>query len=170
MANNPQCVRLLIVLTVIFTVSCTKKSENSTSTISLTDTPEGSGIEKLLNNYYQTMSARNWTQYRDYFWPGATITTAWIQPGDSIETVDVTTIDDFIRETPMGPDSKPVFEEKMTDFRIEVQGDLAQAWVSYEATFGKPDSLMHWQGTDLFTLLRHNGNWKIVSLVFESKE
>jgi hypothetical protein len=150
--------------------SCAEKNDASSSKLSLINTAEGAGVEKLLQGYYKTMSARNWQTYRNYFWPGATITTAWSQPGDSVERVDVTTIDDFIRETHLGPDSQPVFEEKMTDSRIEVQGNMANAWVSYEAAFGKPDSLMRWKGTDLFTLLRHNGEWKIVSLVFESKE
>jgi len=159
-----------VILAAISLFSCTTKTDNSTSTISLTDTPEGEAVEIKLKEYYKDMSARDWKKYRSHFWNNATITTAWQQPGDSAATVDVTTIDDFIKEAPNGPDSQPVFEEKMTDSKIKVQGNIAEAWVNYEAKFGKPDSLTQWKGVDVFTLMRHNSEWKIVSLVFEAEQ
>jgi len=161
--------RLFTLLLVLAFFSCTTENKNDNSTSSI-DIPEGAVIEKQLKSYYADMSKRDWNKYRSYFWNNATITTAWKQPGDSIVEVDVTTIDDFIKETPQGPDSQPVFEETMKDSRIYVQGNMAEAWVEYDAKFGKQDSLSRWSGTDLFTFLRSNGEWKIVSLVFESKE
>ena len=131
---------------------------------------ESKTIGQLLNNYYQDMSVRDWDKYREYFWPRATITTAWQVPGDSASRVDVTTIDDFIRETPNGPDSQPVFEEKMDSSTITVTNNLATAWVSYSAKFGTPENLSEWKGIDVFTLMRHDGQWKIVSLAFESEK
>lgn len=130
---------------------------------------ERPAVDKFLHRYYENMSNRNWKLYRDHFWDNATITTVWQQPGDTLENVHVITIDEFIKETPNGPDSKPIFEERMTGSQIKINGNLAEAWATYEATFGSADSLMHWKGTDLFTLLRHNNEWKIVSLVFESR-
>jgi hypothetical protein len=56
----------------------------------------------------------------------------------------------------------------MKDSEIKVQGNISEAWVRYEAKFGTSDSLMQWTGTDVFTLLRHEGDWKIVSIVFEA--
>ncbi len=120
-----------------------------------------------LETYYHHMSQRNWNAYRDHFWPNATIATAWTKPGDSLERLHVITIDEFIRETPNGPDSQPVFEEKMTGSRIECMGSLAVVWADYSARFGKPDSLMEWQGRDLFTWMKLDGRWRIVSLSFE---
>lgn len=159
--------RLLILVVGFYVLGCTTKTENSTSTASLGDTPEGAAVEAMLKEYYKDMSARDWEKYRRHFWPNATITTAWQQPGDSAARVDVTTIDDFIKEAPLGPGSQPVFEEVMKDSKINMQGNIAEAWVNYEAKFGKSDSLATWTGTDVFTLLRHNQEWKIVSLVFE---
>jgi hypothetical protein len=153
---------------VLFSCSA-EKTDDSTSKTSLFNTPEGADVEEKLKQYYDDMSNRDWEKYRSHFWDNATITTAWQQPGDSVAIVDVTTIDDFIKETPIGPDSQPVFEEKMKNSKIHVEGNIAEAWVEYEAKFGKRDSLMEWSGTDVFTLLRHDGQWKIVSLVFESK-
>ena len=113
------------------------------------------------------VSDRDWVRYRAHFWDNGTITTVWQQPGDSSRRVHVITIDEFIRDTPNGPDSKPVFEEKMLGSEIAITGNLSVVWARYEAKFGSPDSLARWQGTDVFTLLRFGGSWKIVSLVFQ---
>ena len=125
-------------------------------------------IRQTLLVYYQDMSDRAWARYRTHFWDNATITTVWQQGGDSSRRVHVITIDEFVRDTPNGPDSKPVFEEKMLGSEIAITGNIAVVWARYEAKFGSRDSLSHWQGTDVFTLLRFGGSWKIVSLVFEA--
>jgi hypothetical protein len=163
--------RFTIIIFALILTSCEvrTKTENGTSTTSFTNTPEGAPIEKLLKSYYADMSAREWGNYQKHFWPGATITTSWLQPGDSTVSVDVTSITDFINETRLGPDSQPIFEETMKNSKISVQNNLATAWVEYDARFGKTDSLQEWSGVDLFSLLRHNGEWKIVSLAFERK-
>jgi hypothetical protein len=160
---------LLTMTVMVLVISCTEKSGESSSTISVFDTTEGAAIDSRLKQYYKDMTARDWQKYRSHFWDNGTITTVWKHPNDSLAKVDVTTIDDFIKETPNGPDSQPIFEETMKDSKIEVQGNLAQAWVEYDAKFGTEQNLATWSGTDVFTLLRHEGEWKIVSLVFESK-
>lgn len=165
--------RFLIIVLGICTFSCTVKKEgpeDTTSAVPSSDTTQRMAIENLLLQYYTDMTNRDWPRYRDHFWAHGTITTTWQQPGDSTATVDVTTIDDFIKETPNGPDSKPIFEERMNSSEVKIKGNIAEAWVKYEAKFGTKDSLMQWTGTDVFTLLRHNGTWKIVSLVFESDQ
>jgi hypothetical protein len=157
-------------LAIALVISCTEKSDNTSSTLSFSDTPEGAAVEARLKEYYKDMSARNWKKYRTHFWDNGTITTAWKQPNDSLAKVDVTSIDDFIKETPNGPDSQPIFEETMRSSKISVQGNIAEAWVEYDAKFGTKENLSKWRGTDVFTLLRHDGQWKIVSLVFEANQ
>ena len=125
-------------------------------------------LQDFLNRYYETMSSRNWSAYRDFFWGNATLTTVWQTPESEKPAVMVTTIGDFIRQTPQGPDSQPIFEELMTGKpEIKRSGNLATAWSTYKAKFGTEDDLMRWTGTDVFTLMRHEGQWKIVSLVYE---
>lgn len=126
-------------------------------------------LEEKLAAYYADMTARDWRKYRTHFWDSATLTTAWQSSGDSAARVHVITIDEFIRLTPQGPDSQPVFAERMKSASIQVKNNLATAWVEYDAEFGKPDSLARWSGTDLFTFMKHAGEWKIVSLVFEAE-
>ena len=49
---------------------------------------------------------------------------------------------------------------------LRVENGLAQAWVSYRARFGDPGDVMEWEGVDSFSLLRHDGQWRITSLTF----
>ena len=129
--------------------------------------PEEQVIQNFLEQYYTTMSDRNWPAYQAMFWKNATLTTTWQKPGDSTAAVHITTIDEFIAQTPQGPDSQPIFEERMQEAEIEVRGNLARAWVSYTAKFGTEEQLHEWEGLDLFTLMRKNDQWRIVALAYE---
>jgi len=125
-------------------------------------------LEKIIYRYYQTMSDRDWQAYREFFWPDATLTTIWQAPGDQQPEVHVSTIDDFIAGTAEGPDSQPIFEETPITIEIDIRGNLAIAWVSYEAKFGSEEQLMEWSGTDVFTWMLHGEEWRIVSLAYSS--
>ncbi|MCA6079095.1 nuclear transport factor 2 family protein [Fulvivirga sedimenti] len=141
-----------------------RSSASSKSEVQTTQT-----IHQFLYDYYNVMSSRDWEVYREFFWKDATLTTIWQSPKDSLPEVLVNTIDAFIRQTPQGPDSEPIFEEKPTYITTEIQGNLATAWVNYEARFGSEENLNEWTGTDLFTLMKHQGEWRIVSLAFSSE-
>ena len=52
--------------------------------------------------------------------------------------------------------------------QIVVEGGLAQAWVRYDAQFGDPGDIAEWSGLDAFTLMRHQGRWRITSLAYQS--
>jgi hypothetical protein len=123
-----------------------------------------------LRAYYQDFSARDWHAFARHFWPGATITTRWQPAGEDSVRVVVTPVPDFVAQAPQGPGSRAIFEERLVDARIRVVRDLAQAWVRYRARFGDPGAVTEWEGMDAFTLMRHGGRWRIVSLVFQGDE
>jgi len=50
---------------------------------------------------------------------------------------------------------------------IRITKNIATVWARYHAKFGTHEVLTEWDGTDVFTLMRHQGQWKIVSLVYE---
>jgi len=150
--------KVLLLLFILSTACSSKQSQDQ------------SEIHTFLEDYYAAMTSRNWKVYQQFFWPKATITTIWQKPGDNKKDVNITTIEDFVSQTHLGPDSQPIFEENMTDANISVKGNIATAWVNYEARFGSKENLMEWAGKDLFTLMKHEGKWRIVSLAFESDE
>ena len=122
-----------------------------------------------LRQYYADFSARDWEAFASHFWKGATITTVWQPAGEPAERVVVTSIPDFVAQAPQGPGSKPIFEEKMTGADVRVFQNLAQVWARYDARFGDPGSVMEWSGIDAFTLMKHDGSWKIVALAFSAE-
>ncbi|WKZ58357.1 MAG: nuclear transport factor 2 family protein [Cyclobacteriaceae bacterium] len=131
---------------------------------------EVSDIEVFLGDYYRIMSDRDWIKYKTFFIDNASLTTIWQTESDSVPGIFSVSIDEFIDQTPQGPDSQPIFEERMISHEITVKGNLAQAWVKYEAAFGTDENLMRWKGYDQFSLIRFKVEWRIVSIVYESLE
>ncbi len=123
-------------------------------------------LAAAIEQYYRDFSARDWARFRDHFHPGATLTTVWQPPGESSPRVVVTTIDEFLKHTSEGPDSKPIFEELPLDSEVTITGILAQVWSRYEARFGDAEQVATWQGVDAFTWMKHAGRWRIVSLAY----
>jgi hypothetical protein len=120
----------------------------------------------VVEQYYADLSARDWPRVYDHFWPGATLTTPWQPPGDSAIRVMPTTIEQFIEQAPLGPGSREIFEERMDSARVRGSAALAQVWSWYSARFGDPGQVEAWTGTDAFTLIRHEGRWRIASLAY----
>lgn len=123
----------------------------------------------FLESYYDAFSDRDWERFQAHFWPGATITTVWQPPAEPAPRVTVTTIPEFIRQAPDGPESKEVFEERMVAADLAVRGTLAHAFASYRARFGDPGAIAEWTGIDSFSLLHHEGQWRIAALSFASE-
>ena len=120
----------------------------------------------VIEQYYADFSARDWPRYRGYFWPDARLTTIWQPPGEPAERVVATSIEDFIAQASQGPGSREIFEEKMTSAEALGSGDLAVVWARYTARFGDAGSVQEWNGVDAFTLLRHDGRWRMASLAY----
>lgn len=123
-------------------------------------------IVSELRAYYRDFSARDWPAFAEHFWSGADLTTVWQAPGQDSARVMATSVPDFVAQAAHGPDSLPIFEERLLDVRITAAGDLAQAWARYRVAFGRPGAVSEWDGIDAFTLLRHGGRWRIVGLAF----
>lgn len=126
-------------------------------------------VRAVLLRYYADLTARDWPAVRQHFWPDGAYATVWQPPGQPRALVEIVPVDTFIARAPQGPDSKPIFEERMTNLVVRSHGNLAQAWATYTARFGEPGNVATWEGIDAFTLLRHDGTWRIVSLSYTDK-
>ena len=125
-------------------------------------------VRQTLQSYYSAFSDRDWAAFEAHFWEGATLTTVWMPAGETTERVVATSVPDFVAQAPDGPGSREIFEERMTSVEITVTAGLAQAWARYHARFGDPGDVLEWEGTDAFTLLQHQGEWRIVSVAYVS--
>jgi hypothetical protein len=125
-------------------------------------------VRSFLTSYYDALSDRDWPRFAAHFWPGATIGTVWQPPGEPAPRVDLQTVATFVERAPEGPGSKPIFEERMLDAEVHVRGNLALVYARYRARFGDENDVTEWEGLDAFTLLEHQGEWRITALTFAS--
>lgn len=117
-----------------------------------------------LDRYYTDLSNRDWSAFASHFWPGATLTTVFQPPDESAPRVVTTSVPAFVAQATQQA-SKRVFHERMMDADVVVTGDIAQVRAHYDARISSPDA-RRWQGTDVFTLMKHGGRWRIVSLAY----
>jgi hypothetical protein len=126
-------------------------------------------VRAVLERYYDALSARDWPRLRDHFWPGATLSVVWQPPSAAAPLLETVTVDTFIARAPQGPGSKPIFEERLNWVTITIHRNLAHAWASYRARFGDSARVDTWEGFDAFTLMRHDGVWRIAALAYADR-
>jgi hypothetical protein len=160
---------VLPALVAVFVAGCAgpPKSDGDEAAAEITQgTDDEQAVLAELREYYADFTDRDWERFASHFWPGATMTTVWPPPGETVPRVVITTVPEFVRMAPQGPGSRSIFQEEMTDAKLRVEGDLAMVWADYEAVFGEPGDVITWTGIDAFTLMRHDGRWRIVSLAY----
>lgn len=69
--------------------------------------------------------------------------------------------DDFLKSIATIPSNLKIFE-KLLDYKVEIDGNLAHVWTPYE--FYVNDKLSH-IGANAFTLYNDNGKWQIIHLI-----
>ena len=70
-------------------------------------------------------------------------------------------LEDFLKSIASIPNGLKIYE-KLLDYKVTIDGDLAHVWTPYE--FYVNDALSH-IGANSFTLVRENNKWLIVHLI-----
>jgi len=135
------------------------------------DDPQAAAeVRQLIDQYYQDFSNRDWESVAGHFWFGAEITTVWQAPGENVDRVVHTSIDEFFAAAPRENPFGETFETWEIRAEVSVYRDLAQAWVQYGARLNSDGDVEEWDGIDAFTLLKHDDVWKIAALMFTSDD
>jgi hypothetical protein len=135
---------------------------------SVDDPREEVAVRELIGRYYQDFNKNNWGAVAGHFWSNADITTVWQEAGESSDRVVHTSIETFFTDAPRENPFGEMFETWEIRANVSVYRDLAQAWVWYGARFDDAGEVVEWDGVDAFTFLKHDGVWKIASLMFAS--
>lgn len=133
------------------------------------DPATAGAIDSALNAVYGAISgpvgqARDWDAMRALFTPDARLTA--ITPHGLMGG----TVEDYIAKS-----GKTLveagFTERQLARRLEVYGDLAHAWSSYEGSFTKPDgSPGSVRGINSFQLVRQpDGRWLVQSIFWQAE-
>lgn len=104
--------------------------------------------------------ARDWARMRTLFTPEARLTAIGANGARG------GTVEDYI--TKSGPTlTTSGFTERELARRVEIYGDLAHAWSSYEGT-GNGGKLKV-RGINSFQLVRQNGRWLVQSILWQAE-
>lgn len=128
-------------------------------------------IRAKVAGFYQAFSRRNWQAVGAGFFPGAGISSFRLTESDSYPVVQIKTIEAFLAAAPgiynqadsfrIGGNSETV---------ISLSTNLADAWIGFESATYKGGEASRWTGTAVFTFMREQKQWKIVSLAFKPND
>lgn len=107
---------------------------------------------------------RNWDQLRKLFDPEARIRVALVKPDGSEEEGDWS-VEDFIGLAKEEYRTAGFWEREVASEVVEY-GNIAHSFSTYETRVGAIDREPMGRGINSVQLLRRDGDWKIVSLVF----
>jgi hypothetical protein len=142
-----------------------------TGTVVNIDDPQAAAeVRELIDQYYRDFNSRDWEAVAGHFWLGADITMVWQAPGEKVDRVVHTSIDDFVAAAPRENPFGETFETWRIRADVSVYRNLAQAWVRYGAKLNDEGEVEEWDGVDAFTLLKHDDVWKIAALMFASDD
>jgi len=124
------------------------------STPSAARAREEAVIAGLIEIYFQSWSSRDFKSYADCFHPNARI---WYEGREPLA------LSPFLQTQERAHATSPLpMRERAVNLGITVKDGLASVWVRWELERGKERK----GGWDFFTLIREEGRWSILSLVF----
>jgi hypothetical protein len=125
-------------------------------------------VYDVLERFYRDFAHGDWSSMGERFWPGASVIAIRRREQDGEKQVVTESIEACIERLRAQVSRTKPLEITFDEYRIEPTGAIAQASIKYSAIDTSGDAPQSWSGTDAFTLVRHEGEWRIASLVFGS--
>ncbi len=119
---------------------------------------EETAVLATVQNLFRGMRTRDTALIRSVFEPGARLTGMRTRP-DGTEALQIIGVEQFVQF--VAKDPRPEWTERAFDPKVEIEGSLAQVWAAYDFHFGQTFSHC---GVDAVQLLKHRGQWLIVSI------
>lgn len=122
---------------------------------------ETAQVEAFIRNYFNTWSNQDLAGYGACFHPGARIW--YVPPGGRTESLALAP---FLDTQKAAHANSPVrMKEYPLEMKIELRNGLANVWVYWELAEGEKLT----RGYDFYTLVQVGGQWRILSLVFNTE-
>jgi hypothetical protein len=121
----------------------------------LAQSDEEAAVMAVVTALFDAMRAGDSTALRATLHPGATAATTFVR--DGVPTLErETSLDGFVQA--VGTPHEGVWDERIRDAEVEVDGTLATAWMKYAFYVG--ENFSHC-GVDAFQLFKSADGWKI---------
>lgn len=118
-----------------------------------------SSPKKVVDDFFSAFHAKDTTTIKQYCHSEIILQTiANTKEGNKLESE---AFSDFLKSLTTIPTNMK-FQEKLLDYKVEIDGNLAHVWTPYE--FYINDKLSH-IGANSFTLYNDNGSWQIIHLI-----
>jgi hypothetical protein len=133
-----------------------------------------SSPEAVVLALYETISGpaesereRDWTRLRALLSPDATFRLVrWFYPDQVAEELRLWSVDEFIEAGKLFWRDAGFWERELWS-RVEVFGNVAHVWSSYEGRVGSPDANPVTRGVNSFQLVHADGRWWLVSIAWD---
>jgi hypothetical protein len=116
-------------------------------------------INKVITQLFDGMRTSDSNLVKGTFHTEATLQTVFTNKTDETKLHEEQ-ISEFIKAVGMPHDG--IWNEKITQTNIQIDGNLAHAWTTYE--FYVDDRFTHC-GVNSFQLVKFNNEWKIISII-----
>jgi hypothetical protein len=116
-------------------------------------------VEEVISTLFVGMKTKNPDLVRPAFHPEAIMQT--VVSGESGATLGSSSVQDFINRIATTPDNT-VLDEKILEYQIKIDGQMASAWTPYE--FYVNDTFSHC-GVNSFQLIKTPEGWKITYII-----
>lgn len=121
---------------------------------------DSESAKQTIIDFFEAFHQQDSTKLRSYVSDGIIMQSIG-QDKDGNTQLSTTDFDKFVKSITSIPKDNS-FEEKLLDFSIKVDGQMANVWTPYE--FWYNDNFSHC-GVNSFQLLKKEGEWKIIYLV-----
>lgn len=118
---------------------------------------ESEAVLAIVERLFDGMRAADTTMVRSVFHPGARLVATGMREGGPV--VALVPVDRFVAS--IGEPREEVWDEKIWDSEVRIDGNLATVWTPY--AFYRGTELSHC-GTDAFQLARTASGWRIVQV------
>jgi len=115
------------------------------------------GVQAVIDQLFDGMRAGDSTMVRETFHPEARLQSAFVRDGQPV--LNTGSVDGFVEA--VGSPHDEVWDEKIWDVEIAVDGHLAQAWMNYAFFLGETFSHC---GVNAFHFFHDGSAWKITQI------
>jgi hypothetical protein len=116
-------------------------------------------VQRVIASLFEGMKSKNVDLIKAAFHPEASMQT--VKAGESGSELGSNSLADFISRIGSTP-ANTILDERILDYQIKVDGDLAAAWTPYE--FYVNENFSHC-GVNSFQLIKTPEGWKITYII-----
>jgi hypothetical protein len=116
-------------------------------------------VRQVIASMFEGMKSKNTNLIKAAFHPDATMQT--VKSGESGSELGSNSVADFVNRIASSP-ATTILDERILDYQIKVDGDMAAAWTPYE--FYVNDNFSHC-GVNSFQLIKTTEGWKITYII-----